>query len=274
MICSHYTSQEGLLGIIDSGCLWATNILYLNDENEYLDAIQHLRNLIPKTKSLKDEFYQMIVGDYKRSLFESLDSLEKSWRKRNYLVSFSKESDLLSQWRGYCPENNGYGIVFDTEEIRKRAEKRFSFVYYGNCIYSSQAKLENLKQKLNQTYIKFRDVIGDQESITDCMETLEQELDELACLFKDESFSEEKEVRLVVILDGFEGSKACKFRTGKTSIIPYIEVEFPPESIKQIIIGPTLDQVRAKYSLEQLLFRKFGLEMPEIILSKVPYRFW
>jgi hypothetical protein len=30
----HYTSQAGLLGIITSNVLWATNVLYLNDSSE------------------------------------------------------------------------------------------------------------------------------------------------------------------------------------------------------------------------------------------------
>ena len=33
-ILYHYTSLEGLLGIIESKSIWATNVLYLNDASE------------------------------------------------------------------------------------------------------------------------------------------------------------------------------------------------------------------------------------------------
>lgn len=34
-ILHHYTTQEGLLGIVESKSIWATNIYYLNDAAEY-----------------------------------------------------------------------------------------------------------------------------------------------------------------------------------------------------------------------------------------------
>lgn len=38
-----------------------------------------------------------------------------------FVGSFSKDSDKLSQWRGYCPENAGYCLEFDfDDEISKK----------------------------------------------------------------------------------------------------------------------------------------------------------
>src|SRR6201999_2340266 len=38
----HYTSTPGLLGIIDTGHLWATDLAYLNDASEFNFGLIHL----------------------------------------------------------------------------------------------------------------------------------------------------------------------------------------------------------------------------------------
>jgi hypothetical protein len=40
----HYTTADGLLGIIQTGQVWATNILYLNDASELSDARAIVQN--------------------------------------------------------------------------------------------------------------------------------------------------------------------------------------------------------------------------------------
>jgi hypothetical protein len=39
----HYTSLTGLQGIVNSGVIWATNIFYLNDSKELLNAVDVAR---------------------------------------------------------------------------------------------------------------------------------------------------------------------------------------------------------------------------------------
>jgi hypothetical protein len=46
----HYTSQKGLLGIIEKGEIWATDILYLNDTMEYKYAVNLFSEKIEKFK--------------------------------------------------------------------------------------------------------------------------------------------------------------------------------------------------------------------------------
>jgi hypothetical protein len=42
----HYTGIGSLLGIVDSGVLWASHIYYLNDSAEIIFACQLLRDLV------------------------------------------------------------------------------------------------------------------------------------------------------------------------------------------------------------------------------------
>lgn len=51
-----------------------------------------------------------------RDLIEAVtDAIGRRWLD-TYVVSFCESGDLLSQWRGYSPDN-GYAIEFDTEEV-------------------------------------------------------------------------------------------------------------------------------------------------------------
>src|SRR5262245_39760281 len=43
----HYTTQAGLLGIIESGALWASNVRYLNDRGEFGHAMGIAEKLLP-----------------------------------------------------------------------------------------------------------------------------------------------------------------------------------------------------------------------------------
>ena len=114
-ILYHYTSQEGLLGIIGTGNIWATDILYLNDATEYTYAYKmimeelnrhlssvgcskdgspiNIKEFNPKT-SLSITPSSLIPqpgreGEFK--FISSVVSFFRIWRfKKNYVCSFSE----------------------------------------------------------------------------------------------------------------------------------------------------------------------------------------
>src|SRR5580704_14459526 len=99
----HYTSQAGLLGIVSSNVLWATNALYLNDSSE-LDygltaAREKLRAVLNRSSAVSE-------------LLRRTDRLLKLpilLPDRNfYACCFCEESNLLSQWRAYADRGGGY----------------------------------------------------------------------------------------------------------------------------------------------------------------------
>jgi hypothetical protein len=47
-IVYHYTDINGLLGIIESDCIWATHVSRLNDSSEYLHGIKVVRDFVQK----------------------------------------------------------------------------------------------------------------------------------------------------------------------------------------------------------------------------------
>lgn len=49
-ILYHYTSLEGLMGIIESKSIWATNVLYLNDASELNYSLKLIEEEIDNLK--------------------------------------------------------------------------------------------------------------------------------------------------------------------------------------------------------------------------------
>ena len=111
----HYTTQEGLLGIVEKGEIWATNIFYLNDAAEFKHAFRIFSNKIQakiselirsrrdirfsgfsKEKMLRcEKFLAFDVSE--QSFYESLLGFIESMKTKMpfYVCSFSKEKDQL-----------------------------------------------------------------------------------------------------------------------------------------------------------------------------------
>jgi hypothetical protein len=91
----HHTDQAGLLGIIKTVELWATKVQYMNDSTEFGRAIDlatvRLRARAQNKKAQGDvEVLNTII-----------DNLGDISHVNICSMSFCRNPDLLSQWRGY-----------------------------------------------------------------------------------------------------------------------------------------------------------------------------
>lgn len=126
----HYTTVNGLEGIVTSGCLWATHAAFLNDSDEihhFIDGpfkkvvFAEVRKFCmewaannaqdphvteEKTREIAAEFLER----WRASIVENLDFFVFSMsRPKTEAVA---AHGLLSQWRGYG-HDGGYAIVLD-----------------------------------------------------------------------------------------------------------------------------------------------------------------
>ena len=110
----HYTSQAGLLGIIKDRQIWASNVLFLNDSMEVKYAIQLVQKNINRfgvERRVNQKEIQFLedfgkkLGIFHNRYYQKYGGV--------YTCSFSENGNLLSQWRGYCPDGNGFSIGFD-----------------------------------------------------------------------------------------------------------------------------------------------------------------
>lgn len=118
----HYTSPEGLLGILENNSLRFTNAFFLNDKSEFRYTYKLLLEILPS-----------IQQDIDEALFESLriraeyvteegfykHESEVLFREDFYIMSFSKDSDNLALWNNYTKSSSktGYNIKFITDNL-------------------------------------------------------------------------------------------------------------------------------------------------------------
>lgn len=156
----HYTTAAGLEGILKSQQLWATNIRYLNDDEEFRGFFERKLPTLLKTginsgitnlesSRLKDML--KIAGDIdgiKHTFFEALHTALKTVTLQHeaYITSFcytpsgaDSEDGLLSQWRGYG-HDGGYAIVLDTTDLnelikREHEQYKYPFLNFSDVDY-------------------------------------------------------------------------------------------------------------------------------------------
>lgn len=130
---SHYTSQKGLLGILKTGKLWMTDILYLNDSSEFkhtlglikLDLekrekqLPPLRGFLSSTNTQEDDIINKTRYTFEKikTFCEGIGDITQERRFENFVFSLSHKEDDLSQWRSYCPKEGGFSIEFDYERL-------------------------------------------------------------------------------------------------------------------------------------------------------------
>jgi len=117
----HYTTPDGLVGILSGRTLFASNAGYLNDSQELsFGAALFRKALIARASELLKQSNDSpgIINDTADALNwtatyirdELPRAIYSGWAP--YVTCFCARNDLLSQWRGYGL-HGGYAIVFD-----------------------------------------------------------------------------------------------------------------------------------------------------------------
>ena len=101
-IVYHYTSAEGIAGIISNHEIWMSNTAFMNDTTE-------LRTLQKDPSILKDSDF---TNEHVKRAWHNMP--EREYFDTNYyMASFSRVKDMLEQWRAY----GSYCIGFNSKEL-------------------------------------------------------------------------------------------------------------------------------------------------------------
>jgi hypothetical protein len=261
----HYTSQTGLLGIINEEELWATKVHYLNDSKEFKLALGLILSEIDKRLVSAD-------SDTTDRLNILKDDISDISSVHVFVLSFTTKGDLLSQWRAYGADGSGYSIGFDSKSIIDIAIKHGCI--FAPCVYEMKKQNEIVKEIVDVG-------LSDQSRILNNNNIPATEFSDfvamVAPLLKDHSFIEEQEWRLISPMIASTRPN-FSFKAGKTSLIPYYRFPLSESStnkgIKEIIIGPSPHQELASDALKALLYSKKLNKKSEVKCSDIPYRSW
>lgn len=279
----HYTTQRGLIGILASKALWASKMQYLNDASEFQHALDIGKEIITKRKKAPK-------SDSEAELLEKIEgALQIIYSVHLFVGSLSEAGDLLSQWRGYCPEGNGFSIGFNSEQLQNALkEQQFGL---APCVYEKLKQEQIIEElfddalgftatssegifspQLNPGLAKFSERWGPQTSF------FMREFLQLGSLLKHDSFSEEREWRILCFVIPHTHPD-FRIRPGKSMLIPYREVKMHSADgtlhIDELIVGPTPHSILAKQSAHTLLsLNSIPTTMRTVRSSRIPYRAW
>jgi hypothetical protein len=265
-ILYHYTSQSGVLGIINDKCIWATDILFQNDSSEFEYGKTMFIAIVKKKLEAR---YGKISEEILNGINENMLFLENPV----FTISFSEDSDSLNQFRSYSNSVPGYSIGFDVLAIKKGLSGKFQ-VSFEKCLYDKKEQTD----LINRIVDDIIDRSGNDDIISNSlMEILAGKIIKYSTMLKHPSFKDEKEWRL--IFDYLNPIREFyRFRTGPSYMTPYITVPIDiTKTIKKIIIGPTPNMSLAFRSVVDICYDKklLGGQYYEFIKkSKTPYRKW
>jgi Protein of unknown function (DUF2971) len=260
----HYTTLDGLRGILTSGCLWATDASFLNDSSEithFFDtrlgeliysevrkwALEIARDPAELARIVADGGLETVVSAEASEWTARIRFVTLAMNKP-YVLSLSgpsdervKKSGLLSQWRGYSGDG-GYAIVLDTRKLEELMENEakshhYMHVQIGDVYYHG---IDPTLQSATPDVAESEEIVKQGVSRLIRGGTAEDTkgfyaaVTALSCLWKHWGFWEEREVRLVFLPVSEEvdnsavGSapprKEIKTRDGNGLRVPYIEL--------------------------------------------------
>ncbi|HHY0362504.1 TPA: DUF2971 domain-containing protein [Vibrio cholerae] len=251
----HYTDLNALISILNHRQLWLTDSMYLNDSQEMFDGVTIL------STTLVSDYLDPINSDIKHDISDAINNIKNRDIPAYYIASFSEQGDLLSQWRAY----GMFCIEFDPSKINNI-----------RCAYFIDDK-----HKIARNSIKTCDqaiqLYKMQGADSFAERTTYMELVIASLRMKNEGFSEEKEHRMIVSVEGSDRAKQVKFRAKNDIVIPYIAWDIDPKAIKAIHVGPVKDKDLTRKSIENMLRHQSEIspdfyEHIEIKESKISYR--
>jgi hypothetical protein len=276
----HYTSGDGLLGIIESGTLWATQVSCLNDSTEvryglnlFRDALIHARQNNPEDPAV-DKMLEQTTS----SLLES-PATPNHASSMYFVTCFSQHEDDLSQWRAYCGGENGYAIGFRARGLFGNPNSLVVRVNYDGEQHRAVAE-----HVAAATVRFFRDGIQNgrassaAEWMGEFLPVWTNVIGQLAPLVKDRAFQAENEFRIVHQLQANEMGQV-RFRQKATLMSRHIPLTFPHQAaprfpmlpIVGVKVGPTRHKEITRISVDTLL-RQMGYGTGQVSLSSIPFQ--
>jgi hypothetical protein len=286
----HYTTADGLKGIVENDELWATSAYYLNDSTEVMYGYQLIDEALEVWRKKVNPPEGSMAGGLVYFLQRQFghDYLERNIITPIYITCFCEEDNLLSQWRAYG-QSGGYSVGFHVlSEDLVYGLKPEPSVYSARCVKVEYDRNEQLRRILE--LLDFLVPIMDDPQVGEAIRsfdslspegfsrlsrTISEILIDESVAFKNPAFAVEKEWRLVVRSrelskqstdDGDHTKLPICFRTARGQLAPYVRLipsgtAFPVTGdgkklpIESVRCGPVGDRVSTEMAVRMLLDR-------------------
>jgi len=256
----HYTSVEGLNGILNSGGFRFTRLEHHKDPDEFKFGLSFV---VPAIEAVAHRFNGV------QKLAEVLPQAFEKWRKRStyYTSSFSLAGNLSYQWDNYADNGKGVAVGFDPEifipkpsanpfDLPIVARQMVAKVHYGSEWIRAQQRsaiekaltvfsagvIKNVSDNRHQQWALFTDVAV----------ALIPLLYANAISAKLLKFEDEREIRLAVAASHTETAAIRQSFDRDKKKIEYLLCPLNPHihahnTIREVRIGPKADATVAAH---------------------------
>jgi curved DNA-binding protein CbpA len=284
----HYTSADGVAGIISNHEIWMSNTAFMNDTTE-LRMLQNAPSILTG-----DDF----TNEHMKRAWRNMPGQSYLDTNYYYMASFSLAKDLLEQWRAYgsfcigfdankLPLGKGislYRCLYTPRDIKRWILKKEKIKEWKeidadmkhflafNMLYIASMKYKNGHFK-NEKEVRLITTSSHNWFYNNSPEMYENDLPIHVRRHPQYGFPVPY-VKLFIEQDGKNGEskvkeqemdmKARKLKgesTKQRKLLP----------IKEVIIGPVAYQKEAKAACEILLAEK-GYKSVKVSISSIPYR--
>ena len=283
----YYCSLNTFLNIIKNKQIYLSDPLKMNDNLEikwYLDRLNNEKITVNELEYPESIFDMMKMRSQLDFTFKELEEILNSKGQNSvYISCFSKESDILSQWRAYAEDGRGVSIGFNLEKLKKADNLLIREVIYANDVVydGNESDVECVADTIN-TVISENKIVGKEEQIEVFLHELIPEL----VKYKNPAFIEEKEIRLIYC-DDMKFEKILynhgvfheewkpialehDFRTiGSDNITEFVKLDICNNAIEEICIGPKC--LLSKNDIKNIMKQLLDIDV-NIIESKSSYR--
>lgn len=266
----HYTTAQGLIGIIRSRQVWATESNFMNDPTEVSFAstvlIGQLRDRLtagPSNQGLTDKLSRIIT--FLEDAYADSHSSAQYREDRVFIASFSRRDDHLTLWRSYA-KRNGFCVGFSEPELTS---------WLGQDGYPSLENEQSLFRDELERNVGLRNNYQLEGRIADLAygaSSVGELVDQLMALetdadwewklhgilrrlaeVKHDAFADERETRLIVQEVGDHAPARAVRASPSMGLVSYHQVTFPYAAVRSITIAPGSNAAQARSALTSLL---------------------
>ena len=288
----HYTTAEGVRGIVENREFMATKSDFLNDKLEFQYAIEVMERLTEKyivNASLRERFFAKLKKEIDRlGIIAPVcdDHVCDENGLSFYVVAFSKLQNNALLWAEFT-DFKGYCLEFDYMKLVEGFRHRVFL--HGTVIYDEKEQMNGLLESLLACIRNLQETgMNDLENFfEEDAEISETSLDKLvsemavvvsvyAMFFKKSFFEGEEEYRFVFPPMITEiGTVKPEFRLLDQIFLPYIMVEFDRKQeeipLESVMVGAKNNSDIAVRGMKYFL-RSQRLDIP-VLQSDIPLRY-
>lgn len=276
----YYTSTDTMRYMLTGGDIYATNIRYMNDSQEYINGLEELYHLSQNENLvrewIKQEQLDESLWDKIQNVFTLQNLKENKHEMEYYSISFCKKNDLLSQWAIYAKESgvsikmnfeqSDYKFLTASVDDEKKAEWNLlprEVYYFTYDAMRNQGMEEQYKEVANSIL----DHLYGTKSPKDTEELKNEAWRYTSAFVKRYDFYQEAECRLVFEPNASAYLPKIEYRQDKKVLKPYLDIECENGwPIWEIMVGPGFNQQVVFDSVEHVLNHakvKIGLKSPK-----------